>query len=478
MDRKLFAGPRLRRLRRERGFTQARMAEELAISTSYLNLLERNQRPVTAQILLNLAEAFDVDIKSFAGDGEAQTLAGLKEVMGDPLFEGQRIGLQELKDLANASPEIGQAMVTLYQAYRESAARAIGFAEQLAGRDHATEAPGLRFPVEDVRDFLHARHNHFPELETAAEDLGERLGVSRIDLFAGLRRHLGEGGAGIGVNVVPVDVMPHSLRFFDRHRRRILLSEMLTEPGRVFQLGVQIALIDHHPLIERIVAEAGITRPESRRLCALTLANYFAAAVMMPYQSFLSAAESTRYDIDILCARFGTSFEQASHRLTTLQRAGARGVPFFLMRIDNAGNISKRFSAGGFAFARLGGACPRWNVHRAFQIPGRIYTQIIQMPEGETYFSIARTVDPAGGGFAMPERLLAIGLGCELSHAGRLVYSDGRDIDNAPTPTPIGINCRLCERIECTQRAFPPLNRPLVVQEHRRDLSPIAFATD
>ena len=474
---KVFAGPRIRRLRNERGLTQVQMAGELDISTSYLNLIERNQRPVTAQILLRLVELYDVDFKSFTGNAEAHALAGLQEVFSDPLFEGYSIGLQELKELAAASPDAGQAIVTLYHAYRDRLTSSAELAERLAGEGGDAAVEAVRYPAEDVREFLRARNNHFPELETAAEEFHERATLARDELYFGLRSYLSDT-LGIGVNVVPADVMPTTLRLYDYHRRRVLLSEMLSGSGRTFQLAYQIGLLEHGQTLDRLVDESSLTDAETRRLCRVNLANYFAAAAMMPYERFLSAADSLRYDIEILAQRFGASFEQTCHRMATLQRPGARGVPFFMIRVDNAGNVSKRFSAGSFQFARLGGACPRWNVHRAFQTPGRIFTQMIQMPDGTAYFSIARTVSRLGGGFHAPEQQLAVGLGCEIAHARRLVYADAYDTANAAAATPIGINCRLCERPDCSQRAFPPLNQRLIVDERRRDIAPIAFSTE
>lgn len=475
-DFKLFSGRQIRRLRRELGLTQTRMAEELGISTSYLNLLERNQRPVTAQILVRLAEAYDVDLRSFAGNEEANALASLNEVFSDPLFAGYRIDQQELKEVAGASPEIVQAVIALYQAYRRALTGAAELAGRLTDHDGPVTVDSLRDPAEEVRDFLRARNNHFPELEAAAEELHARAKLAPDELYSGLKAYLA-GTLGTGCVTMPVDLMPRLIRAYDRHRRRVLLSEALTESGRVFQLAFQIALLEHGALLDRIVGDAGVPSPEARRLARINLANYFAGAVMMPYDSFLRAAEALRYDIDILCSRFSASFEQVCHRLTTLQRPGARGVPFFMIRIDSAGNVSKRFSAGSFQFARLGGACPRWNVHAAFQTPGRILTQIVQMPDGARYFSIARTVPRAGLGLgqAQSDRHFAVALGCEIAYAGRLVYAEGHDLARATADMPIGINCRLCDRPDCDQRAFPPLNRPLIVDENRRELSPFAF---
>ena len=318
------------------------MSENLGISVSYLNLIERDQRPVTAQLLVRLAESYDVDPKTFAGTDEARALAGLKEVFADPLLKGHKIDAQEIKSVAQASPETSQAILALYHAYREAVAKAAELAERVADQDRLAPANAIRFPAEEVRDFLHSRNNHYAELETAAKELHERAKLVPEELFSGLKAHLAQK-LGIGCTILPIDVLPNTLRWYDRHRRRVLLSEMLNESGRVFQLAYQIGLLEHGETIERIVADAKLSTPEAQRLSRVTLANYFAGATMMPYPRFLSAAETTRYDIDVLCQRFGAGFEQVCHRLTTLRRREARGVPFFMIRVDTAGNVSKRF---------------------------------------------------------------------------------------------------------------------------------------
>jgi XRE family transcriptional regulator, fatty acid utilization regulator len=456
-DVKLFQGGRIKRLRREKGLTLARMSEELGISTGYLNLIERNQRPISAQVLLRLAEVYNLDVKAFSAEDGGRLFAGLGEAFADPLFRERGVGQHELKELASSNPELAAAVIDLYRAYRDSGANATEMAERLAREEGADDV--ARFPAEEIREFLRAHNNHFPELEAAAEALHESGKLQREEMFASLRAHL-QRAHGAAVAIVPVDVMPTTLRRFDRHRNRVLLSEMLTEAGRVFHLAIQVAVLEQSALLDRLTQDDRLAAGDTRRLCRITLANYFAAALMMPYERFLAAAESLRYG------------------LTTLQRPSGRGVPFFLIRVDNAGNVSKRFSATSFQFARLGGACPRWNVHDAFQRPGRILSQVIQMPDGATYFSIARTVTRPGAGAQVPDQLMAIGLGCEISHARRIVYADAYDLESQAAVTPIGVNCRLCLREDCNQRAFPPMNRPLFVSEHRREISPYAFSSE
>ena len=435
--KKVFAGAHIRRLRRELAMTQAGMAEEIGISTSYLNLIERNQRPISAQILLRLADLYDIDLKAIAGSDEERTLAELREVMQDPVFSASGVANQDLQDLAMGNPAMAQAVATLYRAYSAAQENAQDLAERLTDENQVARIENQGFPIEDVRDFIHHNANHFALLEEATERLWEEAPLDSLDLYISLREHL-TGYLGVKVRIMPVDVMGSRLRRYELHGRRLLLSELLEMPGRTFQLAHQIALSGYRPLLDELVEASGLRGEETKRLCRVSLANYFAGAIMMPYEKFRAAAESLRYDIDILGQRFGASFEQVAHRLTTMQRPGSRGVPFFLIRVDNAGNISKRFSASGFHFARQGGACPRWNVHDAFQTPGKIYTQVIEMPDGTRYFSLARTVRRVGGGLGRVDQQLALGLGCDLNFAKRLVYADGFDLEHpekiAPPP--------------------------------------------
>ena len=476
VQRKVFAGSHIRRLRRELEMTQASMAEDLGISTSYLNLIERNQRPVSAQLLLRLADVYDLDLKSLAGNDEERALAELKEVFSDPLFTGMGIANQDLQDVAMANPQAAQGVAALYRAYLAAVNSASDLAERLTDENKAANLDTRHFPIEEVRDFIHNEANHFPELEAAAEQLWEDAGLDPNELAAGLRLHL-ERYLGVKTRTMPIEVLGATLRRYEPHGRRLLLSEMLEGPGRTFQIAHQIAFSGYRPLLDEIVARSGLSDPVSQRLCRVSLANYFAGAVMMPYERFRKSADDLRHDINILGQRFGASFEQVCHRLTTMQRSGARGVPFFLIRVDNAGNISKRFSAGGFHFARHGGACPRWNVHDAFQTPGKIFTQVVEMPDGTVYFSIARTVRRTGAGSNLLDQQLAVGLGCEIGHARKIAYADGYNLENPQTAaTPIGPNCRLCERADCAQRAFPPLSQRLEISENIRGLSPFAFA--
>jgi predicted transcriptional regulator len=389
------------------------------------------------------------------------------------MFRDTPLSKAELKDLAAASPAAADAVARLYQEMLQSRASNALLVEQLEGSD-ASETQGAGMALDEVRDFIVAQNNYFPILDEEAETLHEAVMADYDEPYLALRARL-EERHNVKTRIAPVEVMDNTLRRYDRHRQTIFLSELLDQPGRSFQLAYQLAYFEQIPNIENILVNSGMESEEVRTVARISLANYFAAAALMPYEAFLKTATANQYDITLLARRFGTSFEQVCHRLTTLQRPGARGIPFFLIRVDNAGNISKRFSAGGFHFARFGGTCPRWHVHDAFRIPGQINTQTVQMEDGTRYLSIARTVSRDNSGFGVPDNQFAIAMGCEIKHADKLIYARGTNPDNPTGDTPIGVNCRLCERRDCNQRATPSINRELRLDEHVRGLSPFDF---
>ncbi|HTU09380.1 MAG TPA: short-chain fatty acyl-CoA regulator family protein [Allosphingosinicella sp.] len=463
---KLYLGRRLRHLRWELGLNQSAMAAEIGVSPSYLNHLERNQRPVTAQVLLKLAEIYDVDLKSFAAEGgEGVGAAQLAEIFADPMFGGLAVPRYELVDVADNAPGVADAVSRLYAALVELRRRpATGEAEE------GEQAP--LSPQNWVRDHIQASRNHFAYLEEAAEIQAGALG-DPLSIAEPLRRRLKEA-FGIEARIVPPELLDGASQHYDLHRKRLMLSALLRPESRTFALAYQLALVEFRPLLEKMVESAAPPDAPSRRLLHMSLANYAAGAIMMPYAPFLEAAEKNRYAIDRLCALFGASVEQVAHRLTTLGRNGARGVPFFMLRVDSAGNISKRFAGEAFPFSRYGGTCPRWNLHAAFQTPGRVVTQIVETPDGQRFFTLSRTVPRGIRLDPREDSQLAIGLGCDVRHAPRLAYADGLDLAD-PQVTPIGPACTICPRIRCPQRAAAPAGRTLTVEVGRKTISPYPF---
>ncbi|MDP7151689.1 MAG: short-chain fatty acyl-CoA regulator family protein, partial [Paracoccaceae bacterium] len=263
-----------------------------------------------------------------------------------------------------------------------------------------------------------------------------------------------------------------TFRQYDANSGVLRISSLAPDETQTFQILLQLALITQDKLLEATLDFARFQTEEARAIAKIGLANYYAGAALMPYGAFLQAAQDHRHDLEILSHHFAASVEQVAHRLSTLQRPGHKGIPFFFVRVDQAGTITKRHSATRLQFARFGGACPLWNVHRAFETPGRFLRQLAETPDGVKYFCLARDVSKPGGSFGAPVRRFAIGLGCEVAHADALVYADGLDISAKGTFEPIGISCRICERAECHQRSVPPLERRLRIDENARGTLP------
>lgn len=466
--RKILIGPQIRRLRKELALTQAEMARDLSVSPSYVNLIERNQRPISAELLVRLAQTYGVDFARFAGARGDDLLSELLTAFQDPVFAGAGVAREDAVEIAGTNPVLGEAVAALYRAWRKSQAELIEL--RVSGRS------GERDPVEEARDFIHARRNHFPALD----EIGESLQGDEDDLFEGVFGRLSRcflNAHNVRVRIMPNGVMDGAMRRFERHKRELHLAETLDGASRTFHLALQFALFAYSSALDGVVNASKFETDAGRRLARAAVANYAAGAIMMPYGAFLAAARELRYDVEALGRRFGASFEQVAHRLTTLRRPDAEGVPFFFLRVDAAGNVSKRFAADVLPFARYGGSCPLWNVHDAFRAPRRILTQILQFEDGNKFFSIARTVQGEAGGFAASKFDRAVALGCAIERAAETVYAQELDLEAAPA-TPVGVTCRLCDRKDCAARAHPPLRRRLVVDEHRRFSTPFSFEFD
>ncbi|MGY8957580.1 MAG: helix-turn-helix domain-containing protein [Alphaproteobacteria bacterium] len=466
-------GGRVRRLRRQEGLSQAALAIELGISASYLNLIEHNRRNLTVPLLIKLAERFDLELSEIAESDEGRLSADLMEAFGDDLFGEIDLTNTDVWDMVTSNATVARAVLMLYDRYRNMRDDAEETGTQ-PGPDTVEAPVSDRLPSEQVSDFLQARANYFPELEEAAERVNHDSALSGEDTLRAMTTFLSNT---FGVRVVDLpDDDTRAVRRYDPDTRILGLSTMLRADSRNFQAAHQIGLLAAERDIHALVDEGDFTGEDARTLARIALANYFAGAVLMPYDAFHKAARTHRYDVELLQHRFGVSFEQACHRLTTLQRPRKRGVPFHLLRADIAGNISKRFSLSGIHIPRHGGACPRWNVYTAFLQPGTINVQISQMPDGKTFFCIARTVHKANGGYGQPRSYLSIGLGCEMSDAAALVYADGINLERPERIVPIGVSCRTCPRMDCGQRAFPPVAHAPETDENARGVSAYSSA--
>ncbi|MCB2110222.1 MAG: DUF2083 domain-containing protein [Defluviimonas sp.] len=456
---KLYAGVKLRETRNRLGITQKAFAAKLGVSLPYLNQMENNHRPVSAAVVLALASEFGLDVTELsAGDAE-RIVSDMRETLADPVFAENAPPVADLRLAASNAPMLARAFLELHRAYRQTHER-LASIEELLGREGGTTTAS---PWEEVRDFFHYCDNYIDAVDRTAERFAGTDG-GPSDLEARARQHLARHGI--------------ELRFADTAMLRALDGRVLTlstrsaGPTQRFQLLHQIALLTQGELLDATLDLARFQSEAARAIARIGLANYFAGAALLPYRAFLEAARETRHDLERLADRFGASIEQVAHRLSTLQRPGLKGVPFFFVRVDQAGTITKRHSATRLQFARFGGACPLWNVHQAFETPGRFLRQLAETPDGMRYLCLARDVSKSGGSFAAPVRRYAIGLGCEVSHAAQLVYADGLDLSAARAFEPIGISCRICERRHCHQRSVPPLERNLRVDPDRRGVLP------
>ena len=454
-------GRTVRRIRIEQGLTQQVLASRLGISASYLNLLEHDQRNVTASLLIKLAEVLSIDLASLSGASERQLEAGLREVFADPLLASEPVPDAEIEGLASGNPNASRAVLALYRAWRVAREDSSGIALPSGRR--------LLLPNEETRDLFNDRGNHFPSLEDAAEGLIAELGATPAEtnhaIAERLRRRHGL--------VVRVSQLEGALRRYDPADRVLSLSEQLPRESRGFQLAFQLVLLEARDAIEAVLESAAPTTAEAAQLIRIGLLNYAAGAVLMPYAAFATTVRQMRHDMEGVGRHFGVSFEQACHRLSTLQRPTQRGIPFFFLRIDPAGNVSKRFSGAGFPFARFGGSCPRWIVHGAYATPGTLQVQVAQLPDGATFLCFARSVTGIGASWGDPAPVHVIAMGCDIGHASSLVYADRMDLTAAVVG--IGLSCRLCDRQNCRSRAFPPLEHRLALDPHTTSDSPYRF---
>ncbi|OYX71268.1 MAG: Cro/Cl family transcriptional regulator [Caulobacter sp. 32-67-35] len=468
MREKLFIGPKVRRLRLALGWKLEPCATRLGLSVSYLSQIEANQRPVTARVLLDMMRVFEVDATALDAADDTRLIADLREAIADQQDQEQAPGLGELKQAVANTPNLARSYLALHHAYRRLDERLKATEEAVSLSE--TVAASALLPYEEVRDFFHYKNNYIHSLDVAAEALSEKLGLaSDVSAETALERHL---GASLGITVAR-SMEPGLLRRFDRVSGTLTLGAADAATTRTFQMAYQIVSEGLSDAVESELRAAGFRSESAAKVCRTALFNYAAGALLLPYERFRAAARAARHDIEHLSLTFQTSLEQVCHRLSTLQRPGARGVPFYFVRVDQAGNITKRHSATRLQFARFGGACPLWNVHDAFARPDKLLVQLAQMPDGVRYVCIASGVVKRSGSYLQPDRRYALGLGCEVQYADDLIYAEGLDLGGPSTP--IGVSCRICERNDCPQRAFPPVDRRFDVLEDERRIVPFSL---
>lgn len=441
------------------------MARILGISVSYLSQLENDDRPLTAKVKAALAEAFPTDWQAFDNREGEHLLGAFVQALSAPDVLGAMPEPERIEKLHLQYPEFAARYVDLHRAFRQSQER-LNMVEEAIANDAGEVS---RMPWEAVRDWFHDAGNYIHEIDCLAEDMRAGFGsqdrLHESELVDVLRRTQ-------GTRVDIAEAGSSILRTYDPDDRRLFINAALPSESRQFLLAHHLMKVAADDVIARIVAQAAIPAVGADRLLAVGLANYAAGALMMPYGRFRESARELRHDIDQLARRFGVSFEQACHRLSTLQRPGLRGIPFFFCRMDMAGNITKRHSATRLQFARFGGACPLWVVHEAVAIPDRILTQLGETPDGVRYVSMAKGLVKPSGSYARASRRYAVALGCEIEHAANFIYADGLQLHDEAAAAPIGVTCRLCPRPGCDQRAFPPTDRPIRVDPDNRNIVP------
>lgn len=459
--KKIFAGAKLKEIRQRLGITQKEFSAKLGVSLPYLNQMENNNRPISGAVVLALAQEFGFDVTELASGDNERILSDIKEALADPIFAETVPPVSDLRLAATNVPMFARAFLELHRAYRQTQERLATLDEALGNSSAKLQAS----PWEEVRDFFHYCDNYIDAVDRAAEQFSK--GRNSPDWVRAKTITMLET---LGVHILFIDTT--DIRRFDANTNTLTLSNQAAAPTQTFQLLLQLALMTQDKLFEATLDFARFHSPQARDIAKIGLANYYAGAAMMPYAQFLDTAREERHDLERLTRIFGVSLEQVAHRLSTMQRPEAKGVPFFFVRVDQAGTITKRHSATRLQFARFGGACPLWNVHQAFETPGRFLRQLAETPDGVRYISLACEVSKSGGSFGAPTPRFAIALGCEIRHADELVYTDTMDINNPEAYEPIGISCRLCERRECHQRSVPPLERQLSVDPFQREKLP------
>jgi predicted transcriptional regulator/transcriptional regulator with XRE-family HTH domain len=464
----LQIGHKIKTKRRKLGITQADLSKKLSISPSYLNLIESGKRKVNVDLLLKLSSELNFEISDISKKIDTNLYQNLMDLLGDNLFENLDITNFEIKELVNSNPLIAKALVKLGDNYRKKNQDIVDKVENISGK--FIDSRKNSFPGEVVSDFIQENENYFPKLEEFASDFfnkvqtNNRIGYSSICEYL-INKHK------INVqDVVPEENKPFTKQF-DPIKNNFFLSDYLTLETKKLYAAAQVAQLETNEIIDGYLNSFSFPNEESKKLSKVALLNYTGAAIIMPYKQFHQECIKQRYDVELLQNTFATSFEQVAHRITCLQDPKMKGIPFHMLRADVAGNISKRFSLSGIEIPRYGGACPRWNIYAAFTMPGKINAAVSKMPNGEKYICIARTVEKGIGKHGMFKSLLSIGLGCQAKYAKDFVYADSLNLSDKKTETPIGVNCRTCDRMDCQQRAFPPLHKKFNIDLNKRGIS-------
>ena len=464
----LKIGPKIKSFRRQLGLQANKLAEQLGISASYLNLIESGKRKIDGDLLLKVCEELKIELSDLTNKSDLNLVNDISELLDDKLFEDLDIVGPEVKDLVNTNPKIAKALIKLGDNFKQKDHEIINKVENLSGK--IIDSRKTAFPGEVISDFLQEKKNYFPKLEEFANNVFEKVQKNNRTRYVALCEFLKTEYSITVKDLIPDEGRPFS-KIFDKNKKELLLSDYNSLETKKLHAAAQIAQEGAMKEINDYLSEFKFPTEESKRLTQIALLNYCGAAILMPYKLFHSECKKLKYDLELLQNTFATSFEQVAHRVTSLQDPKLPGIPFHFLRVDVAGNISKRFSLSGIEIPRYGGACPRWNVYSAFSRPGVIQAAVSKMTNGEKYVCIARTVEKGVGRYGQKKSMLSIGLGCEAKYAKDFVYTENLSLSDKKTEIPIGVSCRTCDRLDCSQRAFPPLHKKFDVDVNARGVS-------
>lgn len=513
MSRQAPIGHRIRGSRKDIGMTQNALAKAAGISPSYLNLIEHNRRSIGGGLLMRIAAILDIHPHTLSGSEEGRLLADLSEAASDPVFYNTPIESREFPAMIAAAPGMISAFLALYRAYRGGLDEVDALSERLSHDPFLTEASHsiltritsirtvaeifddydnlspqqrTRFnatlvkeshrlaesateifnflergnagrpannPAEEVDDLLYDNANYFPALEDSAARLRPEIDPDGGLYLTDLINYL-ESAHNIRVERLPSEDFATNGYHWDTEQKTLRISRALPITSARFQAARTICKLEAGDTVNAVLATANISSDAGRMRAYEALISYCAAALILPYDAFLADAHDLRHDIELLQQRYAASWEQICHRLTTLRRPGAEGVPFHLIRTDIAGNISKRFSASGLQLPRYGGACPRWAVHEAYLAPERVISQFVRLPDNSEYLFVARALRTGAGGYGTPQSVHSVMIGCDTAFANEVIYADALPLERPESAVPVGIACRQCPREDCAQRAY------------------------
>ena len=464
----LKIGPKIKAFRRQLGLQANKFAEQLNISPSYLNLIESSKRKIDGDLLIKISKELRVDLSDLTSKSDLNLENDISDLLDDQLFDDLDILGPEVKDLVNSNPKIAKALIKLGDNFRQKDHEIVNKVENISGK--IIDSRKTSFPGEVISDFLQENKNYFPKLEEFANEIFNKVQKNNRTRYIALCEFLNQEYSITVKDIIPEETKPFS-KVFNNNKKELLLSDYNSLETKKLHAAAQIAQEGAKDIIDEYLLNFKFPSDESKRLTQIALLNYCGAAILMPYKLFHNECKKLKYDLQLLQNTFATSFEQVAHRVTCLQDPKLPGIPFHFLRVDMAGNISKRFSLSGIEIPRYGGACPRWNVYSAFTRPGVIQAAVSKMTNGEKYVCIARTVEKGVGRYGQSKSILSIGLGCEAKYAKEFVYTENLDISDKKTEIPIGVSCRTCDRLDCSQRAFPPLHKKFDVDINTRGVS-------